>query len=93
MKKIIWWLFAGTRGGETRIKIVEKIKERPYNSNQLAEILKMDYKTIRHHINVLLENRIITATGDRYGTVYFLSDEMEENYSVLEDIIQKIKGS
>ncbi len=91
MKKIIWWLFAGTRGGETRIRIIKKIKERPYNANQLSEILKMDYKTIRHHIKILLENKILTATGEKYGTVYFLSDEMEANYAILEEIIRKIK--
>jgi DNA-binding transcriptional ArsR family regulator len=50
----------------------------------------MDYRTIRHHLGVLQKNRIITCAGDRYGTTYFLSVELEENYGVFEEILNKI---
>ena len=47
-KRLLWFLFAGSRGGENRIKIISLLKERPYNINQLAEVLGVDYKAIQH---------------------------------------------
>jgi DNA-binding transcriptional ArsR family regulator len=84
------WLIAGTRGGATRIKIIETLKETPQNANQLANQLGMDYRTIRHHLKVLEKNRIITATGEGYGTTYFLSPAMEENYAIFEEIVNRM---
>jgi len=49
----------------------------------------MDYRTIRHHLKVLEKNRIITSAGDRYGLTYFLSPEMEENYALFEEILNR----
>jgi len=90
LKYLLGWLIAGTRGGPTRAKIIEKLKETPQNANQLAIMLKMDYKTIRHHLEVLEKNKIITSVGDRYGATYFLSQVMEENYFMFEEIMKKI---
>ena len=90
LKYLLGWLIAGTRGGPTRARIIEAIKETPQNANQLATILKMDYKTMRHHLDVLEKNRIITSVGDRYGATYFLTQTMEDNYSMFEEIMKKI---
>jgi DNA-binding transcriptional ArsR family regulator len=90
LKYILGWLIAGTRGGPTRAKIIAVLKESPQNANQLATILKMDYKTMRHHLEVLEKNHIITSVGDRYGATYFLSQTMEENYPMFEEIVKKI---
>lgn len=73
-----------------RARIIRTLKERPYNANQLAEELNVDYKTIRHHINILLENRILVSSGKKYGTMYFLSPMMEDNYHIFEEIWKKI---
>lgn len=90
MKRLLWWLIAGTKGGINRAKIIVALKERPYNANQLAEVYDLDYKTVRHHIDVLLDNKIITTSGEKYGAMYFLSKSMEENYEVFEEIWNKI---
>ena len=58
MKKILWWLIAGTKGGINRARILSLLNERPYNAHQLAEKLDLDYKTVRHHIKVLEDNNI-----------------------------------
>ena len=86
LKYVLGWLIAGTRGGITRAQIIRALKEAPQNANQLANLIEMDYRTIRHHLKVLEENRIITSAGDRYGLTYFLSPEMEENYALFEEI-------
>ncbi len=90
LKYLLGWLIAGTRGGPTRAKIIKSLKETPQNANQLATLLQMDYKTMRHHLEVLEKNRIITSVGDRYGATYFLSQVMEDNYSLFEEIVRKI---
>ena len=90
LKYLLGWLIAGTRGGPTRAKIIGSLNETPQNANQLASSLKMDYKTMRHHLEILEKNKIITSVGDRYGSTYFLTQTMEENYSIFEEIMKKI---
>lgn len=93
MRRMLWYLIAGTRGGVNRARIIKFLKERPYNVNQLAEMIGVDYKTIRYHIDVLEENKIVTSAGEKYGALYFLSDKMEENYEyfleIWEDVVKK----
>ena len=90
LKYLLGWLIAGTRGGVTRAKILEILRENPQNANQLANSLEMDYRTIRHHLKILQKNRITTSAGNGYGNTYFLSTEMEENYGVYEEIMNKL---
>ncbi len=90
LKYLLGWLIAGTKGGITRAQIIRALREAPQNANQLANLLRMDYRTIRHHLRVLEKNRIIISAGDRYGMTYFLSVEMEENYALFEEILNKI---
>jgi DNA-binding transcriptional ArsR family regulator len=89
-KYLLGWLIAGTRGGVSRAKIIQTLNETPQNANQLANLLGMDYRTIRHHLRVLEKNKIITSAGEGYGTTYFLSPAMEENYAQFEEILKKI---
>ena len=90
MKKILWWLIAGTKGGINRARIINELNERPYNAHQLSEKLELDYKTVRHHIKILEENKLITSTGEKYGTMYFLSSQLEDNYKLFKDIWKKM---
>ena len=87
MKNLLWYLVAGTKGGETRGKIIELLKKKPSNANKIAEILKLDYKTVRHHLEVLEKNNVITAVNKgNYGAVYFLSKIMNSNLKIFEEI-------
>jgi DNA-binding transcriptional ArsR family regulator len=90
LRYLLGWLIAGTRGGPTRAKIIEILKETPQNANQLANQLGMDYRTIRHHLKVLEKNRVVTTAGEGYGTTYFLSPAMEENYGIFEEIVKRM---
>ena len=90
LKYLLGWLIAGTRGGATRARIIENLKETPQNANQLSNLLGMDYRTIRHHLGVLEKNKIIISAGEGYGRTYFLSQVMEENYVLFEEILKKI---
>lgn len=91
MDKVLWWLFLGTKGGLNRARIIKKLNERPYNANQLTEELNLSYRTIRHHIKILVDADIIKSAGQKYGKIYFLSDNMEKNYDDFEIIWNKLK--
>lgn len=90
LKYLLGWLIAGTRGGPTRARIITALREAPQNANQLAKLLEMDYRTIRHHLEVLEKNKLITTAGEEYGITYFLSSQLEENYAIFEDIMKRI---
>ena len=89
-KRLVWFLFAGSRGGDNRMKIIDLLKERPYNINQLSESLGLDYKAIQHHILVLQKNNIITKMGEKYGVLYFISNYLEANIEAFNEIKSKI---
>ncbi|MFZ0512004.1 MAG: winged helix-turn-helix domain-containing protein [Candidatus Nitrosopolaris sp.] len=90
-KRLLWFLFAGSRGGNNRMKIIDLLKERPYNINQLSESLGLDYKAIQHHISVLQNNNVIIKMGEKYGVLYFISNYLEANIEAFNEIRSKIK--
>ena len=65
MRNLLWYLIAGTRGGETRGKILMLIKNNPANANKIAELLKLDYKTVRHHLAILEKNNLLITTSSK----------------------------
>lgn len=90
-KRLLWYLFAGSKGGHNRIKIIDLLKERPYNINQLAEVLGLDYKAVQHHITVLEKNNLVGKMGEKYGILYFISNYLEVNIEAFNEIKSKIK--
>jgi DNA-binding transcriptional ArsR family regulator len=89
MRKVLWWLIGGARGGKNRLRIIETLREEPMNANQLSKALNLDYKTVRHHLELLEENDVLTTMGEGYGTMYFLSDRMEQNIDVLDEVARR----
>ena len=94
LKRLLYYLFAGTRGGPSRVEIIKTIQNRPLNANQLALALKVDYKTVQHHVRVLEENGLIVPSEKgTYGAVLFLTPKMEESLPILNEIWSKIGRS
>ena len=92
-KRLLWFVFTGSRGGLNRLKIISKLKENPLNINQLAKELSLDYKAIQHHIKVLEKNNLITKMGEKYGIMYFISTFLEVNMETFEKIEGKLAKS
>ncbi len=88
--RLLWFLFAGTRGGDNRIRILDILIEKPLNINKISEELRLDYKTIQHHIHVLEKNNLITKIGDKYGVLYFISNYMERNIESYYNVKKKM---
>ncbi len=88
--RLLWFLFAGTRGGENRIRILDLLIKNPLNINKISEELRLDYKTTQHHIQVLEKNNLITRVGNKYGVLYFISNYMEKNIESYNEIKKKL---
>ena len=89
IKMLLWSVFAGSKGCINRVKIVQKIKQTPLNTNQLSEMLKLDYKVVERHLDVLEKNNLVSKVGNRYGVTYFLSPILESNLSLFDELSTK----
>lgn len=89
LKRLLWYLIGGSRGGLSRANIIRLLRERPLNANQISKELGMDYKTAEYHLRVLVKNNVLVSGGG-YGAQYFLSPPLEQNYSAFEEIWEKV---
>ena len=92
-KRLLWFVFAGSKGGLNRIRLISAIRKTPLNANQLAKELGLDYKAIQHHLNVLAKNNLITKVGDKYGATFFVSTFLEVNIETFDEIVTKLEKS
>ena len=92
-RRLLWFVFTGSRGGLNRLRIITALKEKPQNTNQLANELGLDYKAIQHHINVLEKNNLISKEGEKYGITFFISTFLEVNMETFDEIANKLEKS
>ena len=90
VKRLLWWLLAGSVGGLNRGRLLLILFDTPQNANELSKSLDLDYKTIRHHLDVLEKNRLIISTGSGYGKIFFPSNMLEENKQLFMEIWDRI---
>jgi len=57
------------------------------NMRQLSVFLNLDYKTVQSHVELLIENGILETPKKKYGSIYFISAEWENN-----DFLNNILG-
>lgn len=91
MEAVLWYVLTGTRGGPNRVRILKTLEEQPRNANQLAKDLDLDYKTVRHHLDVLVENGILEPSGDDYGAIYLPTDRVSHHWETVESIMDKVE--
>ena len=90
-RKLLLYLFTGTKGGYTRLKIVMNLEVQPLNTNQLSKELGLDYKAIQHHMKILEKNNLVTKVGKKYGAIFHLSNFLEVNIAALSEVIEQIE--
>lgn len=88
-KKALWWLIAGSRGGDNRLRIIIFLRDSPSNANQLSEVLNLDYKTVEHHLEKLQDSEVIETMREGYGKNYFLTDKTQKYMEEIERIAEK----
>ena len=90
-RKLLLYLFTGTKGGITRLKIIMSLEARPFNTHQLSKEIGLDYKAIQHHMRVLEKNNLVTKVGEKYGAIFHLSNFLEINIECLGEVIEKLE--
>ncbi len=86
LKRVLWYVLGGARGGENRARMIHELSLRPLNLNQLAEKLGVDYRTVMHHANVLRANSLVVTQGEKYGMMYFLSPRLQAGLAIFIEI-------
>ena len=90
LRRLLWHLLGGARGGENRARIIKELHERPSNLNQLAQKLKLEYRSIQHHINILKRSSIVFSEGEKYGMTYFVTPWFDAHYEIFREISMKL---
>ncbi len=83
-RRMMVYIFVGSRGGQNRARIVDMLRGDPSNPNKISEKLQLDYKTVQHHIRMLEQNGVIVASSKgSYGAVYFLTPYFEKHFDII----------
>jgi len=90
-KRLFWFIFAATRGGMNRIRIISHLRNMPTNTHKLAKAMGLDYKAVQHHLRTLERNNLVTKVGSNYGVTYFPSVLFEDGEVIFDEIVAKLK--
>ncbi len=84
-------LLIGRKGGATTIKIIDKILHHPSNANQLSKTLKLDYKTITYHLNLMIDHKYMEKEKLTNSYIYYPSKKLYnciEEYSLIRNFLK-----
>jgi len=88
LRNILLWLLVGSKGGGTRIKILKLIRRKPSNVYQIAKELNLNYRTVKYHLELMLEHGIVEKVGEDYGAIYIPSEKVEESWNEIENLVE-----
>lgn len=77
IRRLFYWLFFASKGGKTRLRIIKELLNSPMNKNELSKSLTLNYRTVEHHIKVLLENNILEGDERKYDSIFYIKENMK----------------
>lgn len=80
----------GREGGKTSILILDLILQKPFNKNQLARQLGLDYNTVNYHIKIMCNHNYITAEKFEKSVFYYPTEKFNkvyDEYTLLKDYV------
>lgn len=84
-------LILGRKGGKTTIRVIDQILYQPNNVHQLSKILKLDYKTVQYHVELIKQSELIETDEKKYGTLYYPTKKLIKNLKDYEQIKKYLK--
>jgi DNA-binding transcriptional ArsR family regulator len=90
LRRLLWFLLGGSRGGENRARIIRSLRSNPNNLNKLAGELGLQYKAVQHHMRILVSNSLVVTSGERYGLQYSLTPWFVAHIEIFEQICVKL---
>lgn len=91
LKRLLWFLLVGTRGGENRSRILNLLRNSSFNANQISETLRLDYKTVQHHLKVLKQHNLTISSENGYGSTFSLSPFLMSQVEIFDEIWGKLE--
>mgnify|MGYP006284291675 CR=1 FL=1 len=91
-EKELSYLILGSRGGVNRVKMIKLLEQRPYNINQMAKSLDLNYRTVQHHIDLLQDHGIVKKSESNmgYGDVYDLRLDLNDKKK-LDGVVKRLE--
>jgi DNA-binding transcriptional regulator LsrR (DeoR family) len=87
-RSLMWYLLVGTRGGPNRRRILEELHRSPSNAHQLATVVGLDYRTVRHHLRLLEQNGVVSrSVPNAYAPPYELSPYLAEHFDLVQTTV------
>ncbi len=93
MERLLWYVFAGSRGGPTRVRVVQALHAQPRNTNQLAKDLEMDFKSIDYQLRVLAKHTFVVRREEGYGMPWEVSKNLLAAWDTFVEISEVGKTS
>ena len=91
LDNLLWHLIAGTKGGPNRLQILFLLSDGPLNANRLTKELRLDYKTVKHHLEILVENGLVKVSNEKkYGELYYLTNYAREKIKIFDRIWKQL---
>lgn len=90
LRRLLWFLLGGSRGGENRARIIRSLRAKPNNLNRLAGELDLQYKAVQHHMRILVTNSLVVTSGEKYGLVYSLTPWFLAHMEEFDQICEKL---
>jgi len=72
-------------------RVTDARQDAGLTTEEVAEELEVDYNTIRHHLEMLVEHTVLETSGENYGTMYFLTDQFEHHRDIYEQITENME--
>ncbi|MGC8645754.1 MAG: winged helix-turn-helix domain-containing protein [Thermoplasmata archaeon] len=92
MRMLFNYLFVYSRGAPLRSRIVLMLRERPMNKNELSTRLRVNYRTVEHHLSVLIKNNVVEGDFRRYNSLFYLKDGVRMLVEDALDALRRIGG-
>lgn len=84
MLDLLRYLTNGTRGGETRSRLLSLLLERPRNAHKIARELGLNYGTVVGHLRKLVRaGLVIPLTAERYSQGFAVAPVVRQHAQVL----------
>ena len=80
----------GREGGKTSILILDLILQKPYNKNQIARQLGLDYNTVNYHIKIMCDHNYVTAERFEKSVFYYPTEKfnkVHDEYTLLKEYV------
>jgi predicted transcriptional regulator len=80
-----------SRGAESRIKILEMLRLKPKNCNQLSKEVKLEWWTVQKHLEVLMKENLVRRVEFGRRKFYKLTPKGEKALTEISSKSKRVK--